>query len=141
MNGDDNAISEARKALQSSDLTIKRFSQIICCASKNISAVDCVSAQVGFLIGIQPIMYRTVSTQAFTRMVARRWIYLANNQNFMLSAPRIYAARILDAASQTVPTIAECASLLLLVTKATGLTWPPSVRRQVEELSGQPGST
>lgn len=138
MNGDDSAVSETRKASQSADPTAKRIAQVIFCFSKSFSPRDSVSAQVSFLIGIPAIMYQTVSTQAFTRMVARRWIYLAKHQKFMLSSPRIYAARILDAASQTVPTIAECSSLLLLVTEATGLTWPQSMRRQVEELSRQP---
>ena len=57
--GDDAAISEARKALRRLRAQLQSDSaQVIRCASRSVSAVDCVSAQVGFLIGIQPVMYK-----------------------------------------------------------------------------------
>ena len=85
----------------------------------------------------QPVLYKTVLGQAFTRMVAKRWIYLATEQKFFLSSPMFYASRILGAASQTVPTISECAKLLLLVGEATRLTWPEPMLRRLKELSQQ----
>ena len=122
-NGDDAAISEAKNTAQKSDeQTSQRLAQIICCAAKSLSPLDCISAQASVLLGMPPVLYKTVFAQAFTRMVAKRWIYLATQQKFCLSSPMFYASRILDAASQTVPTISECARLLLLVGEATRLT-------------------
>jgi hypothetical protein len=137
-NGDDAAISEAKNTAQKSDEQIsQRLAQIMCCAAKNLSPLDCISAQASVLLGMSPGLYKTVFAQAFTRMVAKRWIYLATQQKFFLSSPMFYASRILDAASQIVPTISECASLLLLVGEATRLTWPELMLRRLKELSQQ----
>ena len=103
-NGDDVAISEAKNTAQKSDeQTSQRLAQIICCAAKSLTPLDCIAAQASFLLGMPPVLYKTVVAQAFTRMVAKRWIYLATQQKFSLSSPMFYASRILDAASQTVP--------------------------------------
>jgi hypothetical protein len=135
-NGDDAAISEAKNTAQKSDeQTSQRLAQIICCAAKSLSPLDCISAQASVLLGIPPVLYKTVFAQAFTRMVAKRWIYLATQQKFFLSSPMFYASRILDAASQIVPTISECASLLQLVGDSTRMTWPKLMLRRLKELS------
>jgi hypothetical protein len=86
---------------------------------------------------MSPILFNTVFAQAFTRMVAKRWSYLATEQRFVLNSPTFYASRILQAASQTVPTISECASLLLLVGEATRLTWPQPMLGRLKVLSLQ----
>ena len=139
-NGDEAATTEAKITAQRSDEQTpgaRRLAQIICCASKALSTFDCVSAQTLVLLGMPPVLYKAVFGQAFTRMVAKRWIYLATEQKFFLSSPTFYASRIVDAASQTVPTISECATLLLLVGEATRLTWPQPMLLRLRELARQ----
>lgn len=136
--GDEDAIAKAKNtARQSNEQTsgTQRLAQLICCASTALSPIDCISAQASFLVAMSPILFNTVFAQAFTRMVAKRWSHLATEQRFLLNSPMHYASRILQETSQTVPTISECASLLLLVGEATCLTWPQSMIHRLKELS------
>lgn len=137
-NRDEDAIQRAKRAGQDpieQTPGVQRLAQLICCASKALSPLDCISAQASFLVAMPPVADKTVFGQAFTRMVAKRWIHLAKEQKFSLSSPSFYASRILSAASQNVPTISECAILLLLVGEATRLTWPQPMLRRLKELS------
>jgi hypothetical protein len=135
-NGDDIAILKAKNTARNPDeQASQRLAQAICCAARSLSPVDCISAQAAVLLAMPLVLYKTVFTQAFTRMVAKRWIYLATRQKFFLSSPTFYASRILDTASQIVPTISDCASLLLLVGEATRSTWPDPMVRRMKELS------
>ncbi|MBI2230211.1 MAG: hypothetical protein HYU46_14075 [Deltaproteobacteria bacterium] len=137
---DEDAIQKAKSTSQNPDeqtAGVQRLVQLICCASKGLSPADCISAQASFLIAMPAVLNKTVLGQAFTRMVARRWIYLATEQKFFLTSPTFYASRILGAASQTVPTISECATLLIVVGEATRLTWPQAMLRRLRQLSQQ----
>ena len=136
--GDADATANAKNMAGTAGATppaIQRLAHIICCASKGLSINECISAQSSFLLKIPTTLATTVFAQAFTRLVAKRWIYLATEQKFLLGSPAFYAPRILDAASQTVPTISECANLLLVVGEATGLNWPQQMRKSLTELS------
>ncbi len=136
--GDEVAISEAKTIAQKSDeQSAGRLAQIICCAAKALAPLDCLSAQASFLLGMSPVLYKTLFAQAFTRMVAKRWIYLATEQKFFLTSPMLYASRILDAASQIVPTISDCASLLLVVGEGIRATWPHQMLQRLRELNQQ----
>jgi tetratricopeptide (TPR) repeat protein len=135
--GDADATANAKKMASTAGATppaIQRLAHIICCASKGLSINECISAQASFLLKIPTILANTVFAQAFTRLAARRWIYLATEQKFWLGSPAFYAPRILDAVSQTVPTISECASLLLVVGQAARLTWPQNMLDSLSEL-------
>jgi hypothetical protein len=81
------------------------------------------------------VFYKKPLGNAFTRMVAKRWTFLAREQRFFIRSPTFYAPKILDAASQKVPTIAECAALLLVVGEAAGLSWPPNMLASLNELT------
>ena len=136
--GAEDAIRKAKSTGQNpaeQTFGVQRLAQLICCASKALPPLDCISAQASFLVAMPAVLNKTVLGQAFTRMVARRWIYLATEQKFFLSSPTFYASRILGAASQTVPTISECANLLLQVGEATRLTWPQPMLRNLKILS------
>jgi hypothetical protein len=136
-NGNEDAIAKAKKAAQNLAAEapgIQRLAQLICCASKALSISDCVSAQASCLIAMPPVLHNTVLAQAFTRMVAKRWMYLAREQKFLLGSPALNAPQILEAASQTVPTISECANLLLVIGEAARLTWPQQMLQRLKEL-------
>ena len=138
--GDEEAIKKAKNAGQNPAEQapgIQRLAQLICCALKSLSPLDCISAQASFLVAMPAVLNRTVLGQAFTRMVAKRWIYLATEQKFFLSSPTFYASHILGAASQTVPTISECANLLLMIGEATRLSWPEPMLDRLKVLSRQ----
>lgn len=137
-NGDGNAIAKAKNAAQNlAEQTpgIQRLAQLICCASKGLSPSDCVSAQASFLLAMSRILHDSVFAHAFTRMVAKRWMFLAREQRFLIGSPALYVPRILEAASQKVPTISECAKLLLLVAESVRLTWPEQMLEGLNHLS------
>jgi len=136
-NGDGDVIAKAKNAAQ--NLTeetpaIQRLAQLICCASNALSVSECVSAQASFLLAMPRILHNTVFGHAFTRMVAKRWMFLAREQRFLISSPTFYVPRIQEAASQKVPTISECAELLLLVAGAVRLTWPQQMLEGLNHL-------
>jgi len=138
MSGEMDAIVRAKDlAWESSSIQtgLRRLAQIICCASKVLAPKECISGQSSYLLWIPTTLENTVTAQAFTRLVARRWIYLAREQRFLLGSPAFSAPRILDAASQTVPTISECANLMLVVGEALRLTWPHQLRERLHQLS------
>lgn len=81
------------------------------------------------------ILHDSVFAHAFTRMVAKRWMFLAREQRFLIGSPALYVPRILEAASQKVPTISECAKLLLLVAESVRLTWPEQMLEGLNHLS------
>ena len=85
MSGEMDAVARAKDlAWEASSIQtgLRRLAQIICCASKVLSPMQCISAQSSFLLSIPATLENTVTAQAFTRLVARRWIYLAREQRF-----------------------------------------------------------
>ena len=137
--GSADAIAKAKDTALTASVTApttQRLAHIICCASKFLSITECISAQCSFLLSLPTTLENTVNVQAFTRLVAKRWIYLAQKQKFLLGSPAFHAPRILDKASGTVLSISDCASLLLVVAEAARLTWPQQMLDSLHELSG-----
>jgi hypothetical protein len=136
--GNADAIAKAKDTAMTASVTApaaQRLAHVICCASKFLPIKECISAQYSFLISIPIRLENTVYAQAFTRLVAKRWIYLAEKQKFMLGSPAFYAPRIRDTASRTVLSISECASLLLMIAEAARFTWPQEMLDSLSALS------
>lgn len=114
-----------------------RMAQLICCGSLNLSVKENLGAQTSILLSLSQRQYITTYEVAFTRMVTKRYIHLAENQRFLLSSPSMYCPRIRKAASSKVPTLQEVATLLLLVGEAIHIRWPDDILGQLRFLSTQ----
>lgn len=102
----------------------QRFAPLICSSSNNIEAAKRLSLQASFLLQILKPLNGTVYASAFTRMVARRWGQFAQHQKFMIASPNLYVPMIIEATSPQVPTLSECARLLIIVGDAIQARWP-----------------
>lgn len=113
---------------------MQRLGQLICCASKTLAIKECIAAQASYLLAMPSPLEKTLIADAFTRMVAKRWRDFATTQKFLITLPTFYSPILLQAASQKVPTIADCANLLILVAEAAQITWPTKMAGRLRQL-------
>lgn len=136
--GDQNSILAAKHATWNqvpTDPVGQRFAHLICSSSNYIQAAECLGLQASFLLQIAKPMEGTINTQAFTRMVAKRWNYLAHHQKFLIASPNLYVSKILKATAPPVPTISECAKLLIIIGDAIQARWPLGMQGQLKSLA------
>lgn len=136
LGGDVEAIRTTRKAVWDQRTpTSHRLAHIVCCASDQFLPIENLSLQASFLLQIAYPLTETTYAESFTRMVAKRWVRLATEQRFLITSPNLHAPLILEACSPSVPTVQECARLLLLVGDAIQATWPGGMREKLASIS------
>ena len=113
----------------------QHFAHLICCSSINIQAAECLGLQASFLLQILKPLNGTVYAEAFTRMVAKRWNDFAQHQKFLIASPKLYVPKILEATSPQVPTLSECAKLLIIVGDAIQARWPVGMLERLKSLA------
>jgi len=138
--GDEEATRKAREVASNpaaGSVEERRLAQLISCGSNILPVSETLSAQISVWLGIPESLYFSTFETAFTRMVAKRWVHLAQKQRFLLHSPGIYAPRILEAASSNVPARQKTATLFLLVSDSTQTRLPDQIREKLKTTSTQ----
>ncbi len=105
---------------------IQRFPMIVCSGMFDLGPAMVLSCQ-GSLLKIARDLSGNTWAVMFCRMVATYWRRFATERPFALLHPRISVSAIKEQASNESPTVKECAQLLLLVSDAIGLPFPPEM--------------
>ena len=100
----------------------RRIMMLACCTSKAQSPKMLLSYQAAMLKATMALP-QSAWALAFFHMVAKRWIYVAEDQKFELTRPSRSAPQLLDAANEAlrVLDVGSCAKLLLVAAEAAGV--------------------
>jgi len=103
---------------------------LACCASKVLSPSELFGYQVAML-NAATTMPQNVWAICFFRMIAKRWLFMADNQKFELSRPDRSAPTLREAAENALRCldVQSCARLLIAAAEAAGL----ATRRDIDE--------
>lgn len=112
----------------------RRFSFLVDSASRVLPVNDILSAQSSILLGVAVHLRGTIWAAAFCKMVATRWIFLAEKQRFLLSTPSLSVREILKLALLPYLRLSDCANLLLVVAKAINTKWSKEVFEALRKL-------
>ena len=96
--------------------------------------IKVLSAQSSVLLNVSLLRERRTWAVAFFKMVAKRWVFLAESQKFKLSTPKYWAPTILEAATKETYTLSDCAKLLLTVGDAINAKWPADMLTSLRAL-------
>ena len=137
--GNEAAIEEIREDAKShpgqSEHT-QRLSILAMCASKHLQLSEVLSAQFSMLkTMMHPMMKNSYGAIFFYNMIVKRWVFLAENQRFLMVSPGIWYEKILSSISLSSPTASDIAKILLIVGEATGIRWPNEMLSELRQVS------
>jgi len=114
----------------------RRFMMLVCCASKAFSPGDLLSYQVAMLSAATK-MPQSVWALCFFRMLAKRWLFVVENQKFQLSRPDRSAPKLREAAEKALRflDVRTCAELLIAGADAAALSIPRVVGQELVRLA------
>lgn len=114
----------------------QRLMMLACCASKAFSPAQLVSYQVAMLTPATK-MPQSVWAMCFFRMLAKRWLFVIENQKFQLSRPDRSAPMLREAAEKALRSldVRSCAELLLAATDAAGLSLPGEMGQELGRMA------
>jgi hypothetical protein len=113
---------------------LERYLFIANCVSTSLPLADVLSYQGSMLLNIASKPRYEIWCILFCQLVAKRWLYLAQEQAFLLTAPRYSVNQIIDSASVKIPNLSDCAKLLLLVSSSVGLTFSADMFSAIKSL-------
>jgi len=132
--GDQTATDRIKEYMRDSSQKLGRLPMLACCVSRMLPLNEVLSAQSSLLLGIAVPFRGSIWTAIFCKMVSNRWMYLVENQRFMLDSPALSAPEILKLASLLNPKVSDCANLLLIVAGAISARWPNGIADELRNL-------
>jgi hypothetical protein len=138
--GDESSAVPAAKSI-TADLSLqngdkRRLMSLACCASKALSAGELLSYQVAMLRAAAKIPQSPWALCLF-RMVARRWLFVVENQKFQLSRPDRSAPKLREAVERALRflDVRSSAELLIAAADAAAISIPRDVDQELARLA------
>lgn len=109
---------------------------LACCASRAFSPAELLSYQVAML-GAAAKMPQSVWATCFFRMLAKRWLFVIENQKFQLSRPERSIPGLQEAVERALRflDVRSCAGLLVAAVDAAALSIPRDMAEELGRLA------